>query len=172
MLHWLLPPSPPAINAGVQLSLWKASSLGDTLKCTRTHGHMENINIITKSKEQVRTAATQPWVIQSEHPQHTPPQGDWIRGLRGTAMLLGPADNWVINGKPLASESESTGLQAKDPAGLAKLLSHLDNGELARCGPAQAAEVCAGLSVAILTPQKGRRLDETTSPYLLLYICY
>lgn len=73
VLHWLLPPSPPAINAGVQLSLWKASSLGDTLKCTRTHGHMENINIITKSKEQVRTAATQPWVIQSEHPQHTPP---------------------------------------------------------------------------------------------------
>lgn len=80
MPPWLLPPSPPAINAGVQLSPWKASSLGDTLKCTRTHGHMENINIITKSKEQVRTAATQPWVIQSEQPHHTPPK---VIGLGG-----------------------------------------------------------------------------------------
>lgn len=41
---------------------------------------MENINIITKSKEQVRTAATQPWVIQSELPQHTPPK---VIGLGG-----------------------------------------------------------------------------------------
>lgn len=77
MLHRLLPPSPAAINAGVQLSLWTASTLGDTLKCTRTRGHMENINIITKSKEQVRTAATQPWVIQSQPPPlptHSPPR--------------------------------------------------------------------------------------------------
>lgn len=41
---------------------------------------MENINIITKLKEQVRTAATQPWVIQSELPQHTPPK---VIGLGG-----------------------------------------------------------------------------------------
>lgn len=41
---------------------------------------MENINIITKSKEQVRTAVTQPWVIQSELPQHTPPK---VIGLGG-----------------------------------------------------------------------------------------
>lgn len=106
MLHWLLPPSPPAINGGVQLSLWTAPSLGDTLKCTRTCGHMENINIITKSKEQVRTAATRPWVIQSEHPPTHFPQGDWIRGLCGAATLLGPADNWVINVKPLARVRE------------------------------------------------------------------
>lgn len=57
-----------------------ASSLGDTLECTRTLGHMENINIITKSKEQVRTAATRPWVIQSQLPQHTPPK---VIGLGG-----------------------------------------------------------------------------------------
>lgn len=112
---------------------------------------MENINIITKSKEQVRTAATWLWVIQSEHPRHTlppHPKGDWVgRGLCGTATpLQGPADNWVINVRPLASESESTELQARDLAGLGKLLSHLDNGELMRCGPVHTAEVSMLLS--------------------------
>lgn len=60
----------------------------------------------------------------------------------------------MINVKPLASESESTELQARDPAGLGKLLSHLDNGELTRCGPVQAAEVFTALFVAFIRNTK------------------
>lgn len=33
---------------------------------THMHGHMENINVITNSKQRVTDAATQPRAIQSE----------------------------------------------------------------------------------------------------------
>ncbi len=125
VLLWLLPPSPLAINAGVQLSLRIGSLLGDTHKCTHTHGHMENINIITNSKQQVMGAATQPRVIQSEHPLTHSPKVIGLGGRVGAASLLATADNWLINVQPMASESESARLQ---PGDLMKLLSHLDNG--------------------------------------------
>lgn len=111
MLLWLLPPFPPAINAGVQLSLWIASSLGDSLKRMHTHGHMENINIITKSKQWVTSAATRPRVIQSEHPLTHSPKVIGLGGRVGATTLLGTADNWLINVQPTASESESTELR-------------------------------------------------------------
>lgn len=60
----------------------------------------------------------------------------------------------MINVKPLASESESTELQAKDPAGLGKLLSHLDNGGAHKVWTVQAAEVFTGLFVAFVLKAK------------------
>lgn len=85
---------------------------------------MENINIITNSKQRVMGAVTQPWVIQSEHPLTHSPKVIGLGGRIGAATLLARADNWLINVQPMASES---GLQPEDHTGLTKLLSHSDN---------------------------------------------
>lgn len=87
---------------------------------------MENINIITKSKQQVMGAATLPQVIQSKHPLSQSPKMIGLGGLIGTTTLQGPADNSLINVQPMASESESTELQS---SGLIKLLPHLYSGD-------------------------------------------
>lgn len=76
---------------------------------------MENINIITNSKQQVMGAATQPQVIQSEHPLTYFPKVIGLGGRVGAATLLAGADNWLINVQPMASESGSTGLQLRGP---------------------------------------------------------
>lgn len=129
MLLWLLPPSPLAISAGVQLSLRIGSVFGDTHRCMHTHSHMENINIITNSKQQVMGTATQPQVIQSEHPLTHSPKVIGLGDRVGAATLLARADNWLINVQPMSSDSESTGLKPGDRPGLVKPLSHLDNGD-------------------------------------------
>lgn len=49
---------------------------------------MENINMITNSKQQVTGAATQPQVIQSEHPLSHSPEVIGLRGQVGAAKLL------------------------------------------------------------------------------------
>lgn len=74
---------------------------------------MENINIITNSKQQVMGAATQPRVIQSEHPLTHSPKVIGLGGQVGAATSLARADNWLINVQPMASESESTRLQPR-----------------------------------------------------------
>lgn len=124
---------------------------------SNAHAHMAIWRILTSLPSQRSRSGPRrpsPGLSNQSTPNTLPPQGDWIRGLCGTAMLLGPADNWVINVKPLASESESTELQARDPAGLVKLLSHLDNGELTRRGPVQAAEVFTGPFCCVHTKHK------------------
>lgn len=68
---------------------------------------MEDINIITKSKQQVTSAATWPWGYPIRATPDLLPQGDWIRGGHiGATALLGTAYNCaVINAQPMASES-------------------------------------------------------------------
>ena len=88
---------------------------------------MEVINIITNSKQQVMGAATQPRVIQSEHPLTHSPKVIGLGGQVGATTLLAGADNWLINVQPMASESRSRGLRSGDLSGIVKLLSHLDN---------------------------------------------
>lgn len=61
---------------------------GDTHAHT-THGHMEDINIITNSKQQVMGAATQPGVIQSEHPLTHSPKVIGLGGRVGATTFAG-----------------------------------------------------------------------------------
>lgn len=119
MLLWLKPRSPPAINDGAQLSLRIGSPLGDTLTNACTH-HMENINVITNSKQQVMGAATQPQVIQSQHLLTLSPKVIGLGGWVGTESLLAGADNWLINVQPTASEPESS-----NQRGFETLWSHM-----------------------------------------------
>ncbi len=142
----LLPLSPLAISAGVQLSLRTDSMLGDTHKSTHTHGHMENINIITNSKQQVMGAATPPGVIQSEYPVTSFPKVIGLGGQVGAVKLLAGTDNWLINVQPMARESDSTGLQPSGHTRLMKLLSHLDNRDDARC-------VCMSIQFIVIKTQ-------------------
>lgn len=132
---------------------------------THTHGHMENINIITNSKQQVMGAATQPQVIQSQHPLTHSPNVIGLGGRIGTATLLATDDNWLINVQPMASESKSTGFQPRDHTGLMKLRSHLDNG----AGPQRPTQ---GVCVCVCSTGRGlcksNQFQNIFSPICLL----
>lgn len=115
---------------------------------SNAHAHAAIWRILTSLPSQRSRSGPRrpgPGLSNQSTPNTLPPQGDWIRGLCGAATLLGPADNWVINVKPLAGVREHRA-SSKRPS-LMKLLAHLDNGELTRFGPVQALEVPAGLFV-------------------------
>ena len=132
VLLWLLPHSPPAINTGgAAQPPDRLHALGHTQlhthkhKLTQAHGHMEDINIITNSKQGVNGEVTQPLVIQSEQPLIHSPKVIGLGGQVGTATLLARDDNWLINVQLMATAFESTELQSE--TGLMKVLSHPNN---------------------------------------------
>lgn len=67
-----------------------------------SRGHMENINIITNSKQWVMGTATLPRVIQSQHPLTRLHKVIGLRGWLGVATFLVGVDNWLINVQPMA----------------------------------------------------------------------
>lgn len=73
----------------------------------RTHSHMENINVITKSKRAGHDAVTRPRVIQSQHPvTHTPE----VIGLGGGGPVLVRqcCRPWLIIGWLMCSRSPAS----------------------------------------------------------------